>query len=99
MLNKDVYNLLGLATCSRNLVSGESVLISIKNKSACLVIICEDASENTRKKLIDKCTFYNVDYVIFGSSDKMSKSIGKNNRKAVSITNKNFAKKIKEKIG
>ena len=99
MLNKEVLNYLGLAMRSRNLVTGEQVLSSIRSKKACLVIISEDASENTKKQLVDKCTHYQIEYIIKGDSTSISSAIGKTNRKAVSILDKNFAKKIKEKIG
>lgn len=99
MLNKDTLNLLGLAMRSRNIATGEGVLKSIRNQSAKLVIIASDASDNTKKQLIDKCTHYQIEYIIEEDSTIISKAIGKNNRMAVSILNQDFASKIKGKIG
>lgn len=99
MLSKDVLNLLGLAMRSRNIVTGDSVLKSIRNQTSKLVIIAQDASDNTKKQLTDKCTHYKIEYIIVGDSQMISQAIGKNNRKAISIINENFANKIKEKIG
>ena len=51
-----IFSLLGLATRSRNLVSGEfSSEKAVKGGKAFLVIVAEDASDNT-KKLIRKST-------------------------------------------
>lgn len=99
MLNRDVLNLLGLAICSKNLVTGDNVLKNIRNQKACLVIVSEDASANTKKQLLDKCSYYGIECIIKGDSYSISKAIGKNNRVAVAILDKNFADKIKEKIG
>ncbi len=99
MLNKDVLQYLGLIMRSRNLASGENVLLSIRDKTAQLVLIASDASDNTKKRLIDKCTHYQIEYIIVGESEELSKAIGKHNRMALAILDKNFAEKLKEKIG
>ncbi|MFQ6862119.1 MAG: L7Ae/L30e/S12e/Gadd45 family ribosomal protein [Beduini sp.] len=99
MLNKDVLNYIGLMMRSRNLASGEGVLLSIRDKSAKLVIIAEDASDNTKKRLIDKCTHYKIEYIIIGDSTELSNAIGKSNRMAIAVLDKKFAEKLKEKIG
>lgn len=99
MLSNEVLNFIGLAARSRKITTGEGVLKSVRNQTSRLVIISEDASENTRKQLVDKCTYYQIRYIIIGDSDEISKAIGKQNRKAISILDKNFANKIIEKIG
>ena len=99
MLNKDVYQLLGLAMRSRNIATGEAVLTNVRNKKAALVLVCEDASENTKKLYKNKCTHYGVEYIIKGDSDSLSYAIGKENRMAIAVLDQNFAKNIKEKRG
>lgn len=91
----NVTNILGLATRARKIVTGEMVLNAIRSHSAKLVVIAEDASDNTKKRLIDKCTFYNVEYVFIESSAILSQAIGKNNRMAIAINDLGFAEKIK----
>lgn len=98
MTNK-VYSLLGLASRARKIVSGETLITNIRNKSVSYVIIAEDASDNTKKKISDKCKSFDVQYSIEGSSEAISKAIGKYNRMAVGIIDQGFAKKIKEQIG
>ena len=80
MLNKQVASLLGLAMRARKLATGESALKSIQSDKAHLVLIASDASDNTKKKYIDKCTYYQVDYYIAGTSEELSNSVGKVNR-------------------
>lgn len=94
-MNKKV-NLLGLCLRSGNLVSGTDMVIEhIRKKSVHLVVILNDSSENTIKKVVDKCKFYNVDYTLEFSSLDTSRMI-KNNKKVFGILDKNFAKALKE---
>ena len=79
--------------------TGETLIKSISANKVELVLIANDASDNTKKKITDKCQFYHVDYFIVDDIETISKAIGKHNRVAVGITNQGFAKKIKEMIG
>lgn len=99
MMTNNVYNMLGLASRARKIVTGETLFTKIRAQEVHLVIIASDASENSQKKICDKCTFYDIDYIIEGGIDDLSKAIGKSNRVAVGIMDIGFAKKIKEKIG
>ena len=61
LMQNKVLSLLCIAMRGRNLVSGEfQTLEAVRNGSAMLVIIAEDASDNTRKLFTDKCSFYEV---------------------------------------
>lgn len=100
MINKKYLNLLGLANVAKGVVSGETLIKSISANETKLVIIAHDASDNTKKKITNKCHFYHVDYFIVDEDiDTISKAVGKSNRVAIGITNQGFAKKIKELIG
>lgn len=92
-------NTLGLANRARKVVTGETLITKIRSNEIYFVIIANDASDNTKKKLIDKCTSYDVEYVIASNINELSKAIGKNNRVALGIMDKGFAKNLKEKIG
>lgn len=99
MLNKDILSLLGLASRARKITCGEILLKDIRSSQVSLVIIANDASENTKKKYKDKCQFYHIDCIIDGNIDEISQAIGKENRVAVGIKDKGFANKIKSKLG
>ena len=61
---KKILSLLGLAARGRNLTGGENqVLDAIRTGTARLVIIAENASDNTKKKFTDKCEFYDIKVV------------------------------------
>ncbi|MFL2106508.1 YlxQ-related RNA-binding protein [Desemzia sp. FAM 23991] len=89
-------NLLGLATRAGKLVSGEDLTIKqVRSEKAKVVIIANDASENTRKKISDKCQYYEIPYTIQYSKAELSQAIGKE-RTIVCLTDAGFAKKIRE---
>lgn len=93
--NKKVLSLLGLATRSRNVVSGEFMTEkSVKSGTAKLVIVAEDASDNTKKEFRDMCTFYKVPCYFFGTKEELGKSMGKEIRASLSITDDGFAGSI-----
>lgn len=93
------FNTLGLASRARKIVTGETLINKIRSNQVYFVIIATDASDNTKKRLTDKCTSYDVDYIITSSINELSKAVGKNNRVALGIQDAGFAKNLKEKIG
>lgn len=92
-----IFQLLGLATRARMIITGEELVIrDIQAKNAKLVIVSNDASANTSKKITDKCTFYNVEKHVFGSREDLGHAIGKDSRVVLGITDAGFAKKLSE---
>lgn len=94
MSNK-LYGMLGLARRSRKLVMGDTLIAAIQSGKAKVVLISNEASENTLKKIKDKCTFYHVKFSIVDDM-LMNQAIGELNKKAVGVIDDGMAKKIKE---
>jgi ribosomal protein L7Ae-like RNA K-turn-binding protein len=93
--NNKILSLLGLATRSRNVVSGEFMTEkSVKSGTAKLVIVAGDASDNTKKEFRDMCTFYKVPCYFYGTKEELGKSMGKEIRASLSITDDGFAGSI-----
>ena len=91
----EVYDSLGLAARGRNLVSGEfSTENAVKDGSACLVIISEDASANTKKLFTDKCSFYEVPIYTLGTKEMLGKAIGKEMRASLVVTDPGLSDSI-----
>lgn len=63
---------------------------SIKSGEAYFVIIAEDASDNTRKKFEDKCSYYEVPYVIYGEKENLGQLIGKAERSVIAVKKEDF---------
>ncbi len=65
-----------------------------------LVLEASDTSENTHKKISDKCIFYNVRHIRLESDcATLGKAVGKKTAAAVAIADKNFCKAILSQLG
>lgn len=95
-MNKNkALSMLGMATRAGKTVSGEfAVEKSVKQGTAVLVLIAEDASDNTKKKFTDMCTYRNIPYRLFADRESLGKSIGKEFRACVAVEDENLAKVI-----
>lgn len=94
-MNEKLLQLLGLAARARKIVSGEEFVVkAIRNGSAKLVLQASDASPNSSKKIQDKCTYYNVEYHVFGDRYCLGHATGKEARVAIAIVDSGFAKKM-----
>ncbi len=98
MNQKDkIFSLLGLATRSRNVVSGEfTTEKALKAGNAKLVIIAEDASDNTKKMFSDMCIFRKVPIYYFGTKEELGHCMGKEMRSSLAITDAGFTTSIQK---
>ena len=96
--NEDkVYSLLGLATRAGKIVSGDdSTLLEMKRGKVNLVIVADDASDNTKKLFNDKCSYRKIDLIHFSTKLELGSAIGKGYRAVLGIKDVNFSSKIKE---
>ena len=76
---------------------GDTMLNDIRKNVASLVIISSDAGKSSQKKVMDKCSYYNVKYVTLLTKDEMSKLFNKN-ISSFAITDVNLAKKFIENM-
>ncbi|MDD3122112.1 MAG: ribosomal L7Ae/L30e/S12e/Gadd45 family protein [Candidatus Izemoplasmatales bacterium] len=99
-MNKErILSTLGLAYVASGLVSGEEfTLKEIKRGRAYLVFLASDAGPNTTKRVSDKSLFYHSRIIHDFTSLELSKAIGKDNRKALAITNQKFAKLLRDAL-
>ncbi|MBR6477598.1 MAG: ribosomal L7Ae/L30e/S12e/Gadd45 family protein [Lachnospiraceae bacterium] len=94
-----IFSLLGIAMKSGNVVSGEyQTLEAVKKRKAKLVIISEDASDNTRKMFFDKCAFYNVPVTQYGNKEDLGRAIGKDLRSSLALCDDGLATAIKKQL-
>ncbi len=95
MNEKKVLSYLGLCKKAGQLVSGEFMTINaIKDGSAKLVIVGTDVSDNSLKKVKDKCDYYHVPYILMSNKETLGHSIGSEIRAMIAILNDGFAKAI-----
>ena len=87
--------MLGLASKAGKLFSGEDLVRNaIRHKKVRILIISQDASENTKKRFENTAEYYHVPMRIWGDKEQLGSSIGKSNRSVVGIGDQNFTKSI-----
>lgn len=90
-------SLLGLANRARKVISGEELVVNeIRKSRAKLVILSNDASNNTAKKIKDKCGSYSVPLCIANDRYSLGQSIGKTERVVVAVLDEGFSTKLKQ---
>lgn len=87
--------MLGLASKAGKIFSGEDVVRNaIRHSKVKLLIISQDASENTKKRFVNAAEYYKVPMRIWGDKERLGSSIGKSNRSVVGIGDANFTNSI-----
>lgn len=94
-----VLSMLGLAAKAGAIASGEfSTEKSVKEGKAFLVIVAEDASDNTKKNFRDMTAFYKVPMCEYSQKELLGHAIGKEYRASLAVNNENFATNIEGRI-
>ena len=93
---------LGLCAKARRLVCGTPMIceaLRAKNKPF-LVILASDNSENTEKKLTDKCRFYGVPLAhVAADGERLAAAVGKQSRvAAVAVTDENLCRLVENTL-
>lgn len=93
-MNKNkVLSYLGLSTRAGKTVSGEfSVERSVRQHRAKLVIVSEEASENSRKNFQNMCAYHKVPLYFFGNREELGAACGKEFRVSAAIEDEGLAK-------
>ncbi len=99
MAQSKVLSLIGLATKAGKTVSGEFCTEKeVKSGKASLVIVADDASDNTKKKFRNICDFYHVPICFYRDKDTLGHAMGKQFRASLAILDQGFAKGIRESM-
>lgn len=89
--------LIGLATKAGKTAGGEFLTErEVKSGRAALVIVAEDASENTKKKFQNMCEYYKVPIRFYGDKDTLGHAMGKQFRASLAVLDEGFAKGIRK---
>ena len=93
MQKNKVLTYLGLATRAGKTVSGEfSVEKSLKQRKARLVVVSEEASENTKKKFRNMCEYRKTPLYFCGTGEELGRACGKEFRIVTAVEDEGLAK-------
>ena len=96
-MNNKLLTYIGFAKRANKISSGEFICKkAIKSHQSKLIVIAEDASDNTKKSIKNSCSFYRVEYIEYADMAWLGKATGGGERAVISINDENLAKAIKE---
>jgi len=94
-----VYSAIGMANKAGKLVTGtDACLRAVRSGAVDLVILSEEASENTRKKVLNACGTKNTKCRIYGKGGMLGKMTGKTHRIVIGVRDKNLSRLILSKM-
>jgi len=97
--DKKVLSLVGLAAKAGRIASGEfQTETAVKSGEAKLVLVAEDASDNTKKLFHDKCSFYQIPVIVYGEKEELGAAIGKEYRASIAVLDDGFANAVQKKL-
>ncbi|QIB69043.1 hypothetical protein Ami103574_06750 [Aminipila butyrica] len=98
-MRKKIDSYLGFAKRSRNLLMGyNTCLLAMNKRKIKLLIVADDVSENTMKKMVGSAEEHQVVYRIYSTCDELSQACGTMGRGVFGITDQNFANVILKEI-
>lgn len=98
-MNKKIISYLGFAKKSGNLLAGvNTCTFAMAKKKVKLMIIAEDISENSEKKIMKEIRKHKVGYVKYGTSEELSHATGSSGRNVFAVCDKGFAEVILKEI-
>lgn len=96
---KKILSLLGLATKAGKVASGEFMTEkAVKEGRAAMVVVADDASDNTKKMFTNMCTYYKVPLCFFCKKDELGHATGKGQRASLALTDAGFAKAVEKQM-
>ena len=98
-MDDKVLRYLGLARKAGSLVSGvNTCTYTMQRGKAALVILAEDISENSEKKIMKEIRKSGAEFVKYGTIADLSQAVGQAERSVFAITDDQFAKTILNEI-
>lgn len=95
MKTNKALSALGMAMRAGKLATGDEIVLkAIRAGKAKLVIVANDASDNTKKKFRDKCGSYQVSLLEVYDRESLGRAIGKAERVVIAVTDVQFAQLI-----
>lgn len=99
MKQNRALSMLGIATKAGKVVTGEfSTEKAVKEGLAVLVVVAEDASDNTKKKFRNMCDYYQVTMKVFSDKNALGNACGKEFRASLAVVDYGLAQAVEKQI-
>ena len=87
-----MINTIGLARRARKVTMGTEITLNeLRRHKVFLIVLANDASEATIKKVTDKAKTYACEVITSYNTEELSNVVGKQNIKVIGITDRGFS--------
>lgn len=98
-MRRETLNMLGLAKKAGAVMSGAFLLEqAVHKRKAKLVLLAADASENTRKQVINLCKQRPIPLAVAGDKAELGHALGQGERSCLAVTDDNLAAAIRKRL-
>lgn len=98
-MDSKLKSYIGLCKKAGNVCAGEfQVVESIRKSKAKIVFVATDTSDNTKKKISDKCAYYHTPIIFYATKEEFGYVLGQAPKSCISITDINFYNAIKMRL-
>ena len=98
-MKKETLNMIGLAKRAGAVMSGSFLVEqALRRKKARLVLVAEDASENTKKQITALCQSRSVPLGVAGLKDELGHALGQGERSCMAIIEDHLADAVKKRL-
>jgi ribosomal protein L7Ae-like RNA K-turn-binding protein len=98
-MDKQIQSLLSISMKAGKIVTGGfSCERSLANGQAKLVLLATDASDNTKKKFIQKTFYYQIPMFMVGSKAELSHCVGKRDSAVYAVTDVGLAANLVRRL-
>ena len=99
MKRNNVLSLISLAKKAGKTAAGEfQTENAVKSGKACVVVVSDEASDNTKKKFRNMCTFYEVPLYFYGGKVELGAAIGCEFRASIAVTDHGLAQALEKQL-
>ncbi len=100
MSKDDVLSVLGLAYRAKKVTIGfDFISQQARQGAVSLIVLASDCSDGTAKSYKNKCQYYQIPCIRYGTRETIGKSVGKQNISAIAICDEGFAALVLKKFG
>lgn len=99
MNQNKALSLIGIATKAGKTVSGEfSTEKAVRSGQAAVVVVSEEASDNTKKKFRNMCTYYKVPVYFYGTKTQLGAAMGKEFRASLAVVDSGLGSALEKQL-
>lgn len=77
---------------------GFSAEKAVRSGKARMVVLAEDASDNTKKQFQDICSYRKIPVIVYADKDRLGHAVGKELRSVIAVLDGGFAAAIEKKV-